>query len=713
MGTDIDCCRRPQGLGKKDLKTYKAPLKKKVSFKTPTFDTINDFGTYRPKKNHFTENSNNRTGNSSSYLDSVYSNKNELTSDNKFKNFSQFNIEPISEPAFSQPTTFPEIQAQQNISQPQYENGQNGQQYIMKTQQKEVYSPTNQFMEPKHIKQYVQPPQYQNQQFSHQYNQQELNNYVKVLPTKYIISQPEEYNNTTHTQNINSQNIDQIQYVKKTITYVQPPPVHQIKYVETPKTHYYESSLTQNSQNITLKPLQYIEIQPGTSTPYEAQPDYIESETQPNTQIFKPQTRYIQVPNTKYIEASTTQNIESQPDILQTKYIEVKKPEKQIQYIEVQKPEKQIQYIEVQKPEKQIQYIDAQVQPTTYNETRQQVYEESQPIQYISKPKKIIYVSNPKQYIKTEQYKEAQYQSQQKQYSQPQEENLPDLQQEPEQFDLTETQTEPQQYINDGPHDSKSGIKVLPPKYLKTKTKSVKYIIEEEEEEERDEDSSYNEVRKKKKNKKKTEESFSPDGYKKFYPSDDPFFKRPKGKKSYKIYNEDDGSNKEVYEGEMMNGKKHGIGKLTTKDYIREGTWKEDKFTGWGRESKPNGEVLEGRFVDGKVEGKGILRDSKGSSYIGDFVDSKREGFGELDTKKANYKGQFKNNKFNGHGKINIKDDGSEIEGEFRNGEIENERAKIFRDGKIIKAASIEKEKETQSCKVPEFISNIFCKFFD
>ncbi len=144
-----------------------------------------------------------------------------------------------------------------------------------------------------------------------------------------------------------------------------------------------------------------------------------------------------------------------------------------------------------------------------------------------------------------------------------------------------------------------------------------------------------------------------------------PSSKDQKEKKSYKVYNEEDEDKREIYEGEMMDGKKNGFGKLTTKDYIREGTWKEDKFTGWGRESRTNGEILEGRFVDGKVEGKGILRDSKGSSYIGDFVDSKREGFGELDTKKANYKGEFKDNKFNGHGKVRNKEDGSEIEADF------------------------------------------------
>ena len=297
MGAEVDCCRRPQGLGKKDLKTYRGPQKKKVSsFRTPTFDAINDFGTYRPKTNSFTENSNNRTGNSSSYLDSVYSNKNEQNSDNKFKNFSQFDIEPVSEPAFSQPTTFPEMQAQQNIPQPKYEKVQNGQPYLMKK------SSTNQYLEPMNIKQYAQPQKYQPQQSSYQYNQQESNNYVKVLPTKYINLQQVQLNKKTPAQYINSKNIEQIQYVKrKPITYVQSPPFQQIKYAEIPKTQYYESSLTQNTQYNTIKPVQYIEVQPQSYTPYEPQSKYIESETKLNTQIFEPKTEYIQVTSTKYI----------------------------------------------------------------------------------------------------------------------------------------------------------------------------------------------------------------------------------------------------------------------------------------------------------------------------------------------------------------------------------------------------------------------------
>ena len=37
-------------------------------------------------------------------------------------------------------------------------------------------------------------------------------------------------------------------------------------------------------------------------------------------------------------------------------------------------------------------------------------------------------------------------------------------------------------------------------------------------------------------NMREEERDFSPDGYKKFYPPNDPFFKRPKGKKTHKVY---------------------------------------------------------------------------------------------------------------------------------------------------------------------------------
>lgn len=43
---------------------------------------------------------------------------------------------------------------------------------------------------------------------------------------------------------------------------------------------------------------------------------------------------------------------------------------------------------------------------------------------------------------------------------------------------------------------------------------------------------------------------------------------------------------------------------------------------------------------------------------------------GELNNEIAFYKGEFRNNNFNGHGRIKKKEDNSEFEGIFRNGEI-------------------------------------------
>ena len=163
----------------------------------------------------------------------------------------------------------------------------------------------------------------------------------------------------------------------------------------------------------------------------------------------------------------------------------------------------------------------------------------------------------------------------------------------------------------------------------------------------------------------------------------------------------------------MFNGKRHGFGKYTSKEFIREGTWKNDKFTGWGREKRPNGEILEGRFDNGKLKGKGTLRDSRGSSYIGDFVDSKKEGFGELDTPKAYYRGEFKNNKFHGRGRIRIKEDESEIEGVFRNGEIEKENTNVLSRGKPKVYGVMDKKKENTFCSGPGFINCLFPKMFN
>ena len=170
-------------------------------------------------------------------------------------------------------------------------------------------------------------------------------------------------------------------------------------------------------------------------------------------------------------------------------------------------------------------------------------------------------------------------------------------------------------------------------------------------------------------------DDFKFDNWKKFYPEDDKFFNWKKGtnilKNQTKIFNGNDLNNVQIYKGELnYDNQRHGEGTLTTTKYVRIGNWRNDKFTGWGREARRNRESLEGRFVNGLVNGKGIFINSKGEKYVGDFVDSRKHGKGEFTTKSIKYIGDFNNNKMDGKGKIVFTVEGHEYEGQFYNNQI-------------------------------------------
>ena len=169
---------------------------------------------------------------------------------------------------------------------------------------------------------------------------------------------------------------------------------------------------------------------------------------------------------------------------------------------------------------------------------------------------------------------------------------------------------------------------------------------------------------------------FSPDFWTNFYDKNDKFFNYEynKGNNSIKktiISNIDpDNENiKEIYKGEVNSeGKKHGFGQLIRPDITRIGTWRNNKFTGWGREIWESGEVYEGKFVDGKINGKGIYKNYN-CLYIGNFKDSIKDGIGEMFTNDYHYVGNFINNNFDGKGRIDIYNEGI-YEGYFEDGTI-------------------------------------------
>ena len=171
-------------------------------------------------------------------------------------------------------------------------------------------------------------------------------------------------------------------------------------------------------------------------------------------------------------------------------------------------------------------------------------------------------------------------------------------------------------------------------------------------------------------NKNNDLDNFSSQGWTLFYPENDPFFLSMENLKDT-IPNqriENPGRN-ELYIGEVNQARqRHGYGKLITPEFEKEGTWKNNKFNGWGREVRKNGEIYEGKFVNDVLNGKGKYK-NRNILYVGDFVNYDQHGKGELFTDKYHYFGDFKRNCFHGFGRIELYDIGV-YEGEFNDKEI-------------------------------------------
>ena len=170
-------------------------------------------------------------------------------------------------------------------------------------------------------------------------------------------------------------------------------------------------------------------------------------------------------------------------------------------------------------------------------------------------------------------------------------------------------------------------------------------------------------------------DDFNPKGYTMFYPEEDPYFYIEKEgliPNQLKIYNKDNMNAIQIYQGDLnSNGQRHGLGKCTTPYYVLIGQWKNDTFSGWGRESRCNGDVFEGRYENGLLNGKGIFLNEKKCKYIGDFKNTRRWGKGELTTERIHYVGDFENNQMHGNGRIKFLRDGIEYEGTFRKDNID------------------------------------------
>ena len=86
-----------------------------------------------------------------------------------------------------------------------------------------------------------------------------------------------------------------------------------------------------------------------------------------------------------------------------------------------------------------------------------------------------------------------------------------------------------------------------------------------------------------------------------------------------------------AYEGEILNNKKNGKGKLRNKSgmIIYIGFFKDNFFSGKGVLSFNNNDIYEGEFEDGKRNGYGSLRSSdKKYRYDGEWMNDEKHGKG-------------------------------------------------------------------------------------
>jgi len=319
MGDDIDCCRRPTNLGKKDIKTYRG-IKQKTNPNFPSSNSkdFDNFGSFK-KPNNLDKNPN-KKGNS--YLNSVYGNENE----SKFPNFAEFDIEPVSEPLY-----------QEQISQPQQQYETGNAQYIESNpaiQTTNYVNSTNQYSSPQIQTDNVQYIQSEFNANNYEQNSQNVQaNYIQSNPQEYTInmsSQPVEYISSTSNENIlnqydNSHKILPTKYIQiqKPVIYANNNMQYQStsEYTQSPITNYVESSSSNH---------QYEQYNFTNTTPqyYESKNlDYIPSKIE---NIYNPSNQYIEGisnPQTNEIQYSNYQSQSSYVENPQQIYIEQKPPQ--------------------------------------------------------------------------------------------------------------------------------------------------------------------------------------------------------------------------------------------------------------------------------------------------------------------------------------------------------------------------------------------------
>ena len=184
--------------------------------------------------------------------------------------------------------------------------------------------------------------------------------------------------------------------------------------------------------------------------------------------------------------------------------------------------------------------------------------------------------------------------------------------------------------------------------------------------------------------------TFHKGNYNLFYFNSPEFFRVPQseivGKRKIIYYINNNSSQQAFYEGEVNKlNHRHGLGTMKEPNSTKIGQWRNNRFSGWGRVIKKNGQVFEGKFDNNILSGKGIYK-FKDTLYVGSFEKGIRQGKGVLITDKFKYNGQFNGGKIDGYGKIVFLDSKvpeCEYEGTFRQNNIEGNGIMKWKNGNM------------------------------
>jgi hypothetical protein len=145
----------------------------------------------------------------------------------------------------------------------------------------------------------------------------------------------------------------------------------------------------------------------------------------------------------------------------------------------------------------------------------------------------------------------------------------------------------------------------------------------------------------------------------------------------------------EIYRGETVGGKRHGIGKCFYVDGSKyEGYWYLGERRGFGRFEDTAGNVYEGEWTADTMTNHGSWHWRNGTSYLGPHEHGVRSGYGLYSTGNGDiYTGNFVNNEIEGRG-VMLYNDRTHYEGHFNNGQRSGVGCMVIDGGKTRQVGS-------------------------